>query len=116
MKIRSGFVSNSSSASFLIPISCLTIFQRLAIKCYPEMAKIIEREKGESIFGWTEDPDSPSWLIKEDDYNIKGLTYMDNFDMSTFLDIIGVPRNKIQYSDHCPYEWKEFLGDDEDTN
>ena len=42
--------------------------------------------------------DSP-WDISEDDENIEGYTYLDNFDMDEFLEKIGVDKSKIDWTE-----------------
>lgn len=67
MKIRSGFVSNSSSSSFLIPINALSENQLLMIQ------NLIDKINFEG------------WAIIINEKCIYGYTFMDNFDMHFFL-------------------------------
>ena len=76
MKIRNGFVSNSSSSSFVISKYYLSEFQ-------------IRKIKNHISYLVNDGPFSPSkedeWGIEETEAEIKGFTTMDNFDMYAFL-------------------------------
>ena len=87
MKLRTGFVSNSSSSSFMIEKVNLTKEQIEAIRDHSDFAR---RHMYESI-EWPGD----AWTITEDDYCIKGSTSMDNFDMEIFLRLIGVDETDV---------------------
>ena len=84
MKIRNGFVSNSSSSSFIILKSNLNDKQRELLFDHIHIAEEVDKkleEKGESrIYEYYED-----WGIEEDDLCYWLHTSMDNFDMETFL-------------------------------
>lgn len=73
MKIREGFVSNSSSASFLVALSKLTARQYLNIVDYNELKNYKEH--------------SDHWDISvtDDGLDLKGTTYMDNGDLAIHL-------------------------------
>lgn len=92
MKTRHGFVSNSSSSSFVILTTALTEVQLLLIHNHIKTAKFLN--------GLGKKPFEPlafldEWEIVEDDLQIIGKTYMDNFDMEWLLDQIGVPAHDI---------------------
>lgn len=74
MKTRQGFVSNSSSSSFLVSKAAITVAQM------------------EQIRDAAADND---WSFYEDGPNITGYTIVDNFDMYGFMLQIGVPQNAI---------------------
>jgi hypothetical protein len=74
MKVRTGFVSNSSSASFTIKVSNLEAWQLVAI---------LTHDYGEDVW----DNISVVRNNREDveEQFVEGFTIMDNFDMHTFL-------------------------------
>ena len=88
MKLRIGFVTNSSSSSFTIAKSDLTDDQIEKIKNYFEAAK----EVGINDF-------DDLWDIYETNFNINGFTCMNNGDMLKFLRLIGVDRDNIEWED-----------------
>jgi hypothetical protein len=106
MKIRNGFVSNSSSSSFVIPKSALSPDQIYKIKNYFEVVtKILEDEAKLSNGGIViEYPDryeylDSGWEITETDHLIEGITSMNNFDFELFLEEIGVPMGEVSWDD-----------------
>jgi len=99
MKIKSDFVTNSSSASFVISKDDLTDLQIMLIHNHFEVGiAVLEREGKRSnwiINAWDE------WNVRESKNEINGYTTMDNFDMMWYLTkIIRIPREKIKYDDH----------------
>lgn len=95
MKIRSGFVSNSSSSSFVVSLRKLS----------PEQfCKIVNHEKWGEKLG-IQYPDD-TWNITIEKGILHGYTSMDNFDMRTFLDKLNVTDIK----------WGEFQGKYYDNN
>lgn len=81
MKLRSGFVSNSSSSSFLISLRDLTALQLVKLQQHTEVA-------GDDAWTLTVGPDS-----------VRGSTDMDNFDMCWFLSELGIDDSKIEWDD-----------------
>ena len=93
MKIRNGFVSNSSSSSFIISKSVLSQEQIEKIHDHINYAKnnfpnMIDKYFGENPYGW-------SWDILEDNEYVFGHVDMDNFDMHYFLRAIEIPNKDV---------------------
>ena len=83
MKIRNGFVSNSSSASFMIPKSRLNYHQ------------------GQMILGFVRSDDyEDNWDIYEDGDCIRGFTSMDNGALSRWAEKVEFPVSTM--------EWESF--------
>lgn len=94
MKIRHGFVSNSSSSSFVIKRDRLTALQRYAIIHHGQVGQ----EMG-LLYA-----DTDAWSITITPYEIRGWTSMTNFDMQEFFDRIEIPADIVDWdSDHGDY-------------
>lgn len=95
MKVRNGFVSNSSSSSFVIPKKYLS---EVALE---KLHKHIEEAEKHNVyydFGCVDDLDS--WSITENEDYVMGYTHMDNFDMGEFLiKYLNVPAEVIKWDD-----------------
>lgn len=94
MKIRKGFVSNSSSSSFIIKKYYLSEYQINMIRDYEYFVKSPEFRKLEEGHYSDNDEfdrwDDFNWIIEEDDEYILGHTYMDNFYIEEYFDICGI--------------------------
>ena len=88
MKIRCGHVSNSSSSSFILNKSLLTEVQVNAIRDHIKHA----RNNYPGVFYASNDD---AWIINESPSIIQMRTWMDNFDMQTFMVFIGVDNRAI---------------------
>lgn len=119
MRIRKGFVSNSSSCSFIIPKSELTETQRKAMLNVKEVANKIntqfervEIEGGDffrtfAVEYFEEDWNGDRGKIWETEDEIKGVTSCDNFGMFEYMKAIGLDTSKIQISDDYGKLWEE---------
>lgn len=105
MKIRNGFVSNSSSSSFIVSKDKLTDQQLYSIRNFNAVAQTnnwvcdgVELEDGtwKEGVGYLDDGD---WTIHENDTTISGNTVIANFNMEAFFDLIGVPNNIAKFRD-----------------
>jgi len=93
MKVRSGFVSNSSSSSFLIPINALTESQILMIQDYINVTENwCKYHKEDNLY-------PEGWDITVNEKCVYGWTTMDNFDMSFFLNVIVGVNKYIHWGD-----------------
>jgi len=98
MKKRQGFVSNSSSSSFIVPTKALSAKEISKIKAHDSVAL------------------SDSWYVREEEDSLDnsfliGSTDMDNFDMTGYMRKVGVDMNYTQWSEYPiePDEYNVFL-------
>lgn len=98
MKIRLDFVTNSSSSSFIIAKKYLTENQILAIHKHI----LLGNKLG---IRWSNPEEG--WKIEENEDFISGSTYMDNFDMETFLNEIEISSKHINWSE-WPFNLEEM--------
>lgn len=101
MKIRKGFVSNSSSSSFIIKKEKLTEEQIEKIKNHI----VVVREKKKFFDMLLDCDESDAWKIEENSFSVSGQTWMDNFDMHYFLSKIGVEEEDIVWGDGLDGDW-----------
>jgi hypothetical protein len=93
VKIRSGFVSNSSSASFVINLDDLEYLHKEYVA--DELLNLNPRET--------------AWSIFVEDGKLKGFTTMDNFDMKPLLIKLLPPEfgecYDFEFVDHAATRW-----------
>jgi len=97
MKIRTGFVSNSSSSSFVISKYILSAIQ--VDKIYNHINiddEEFDSQCGQPIDSKYRELNFP-WTITQTEHEIRGSVFMDNFDMKNFLEAIGVKEKGISW-------------------
>lgn len=100
MKIRNGFVSNSSSSSFVIFKDALSKLQLDMVLNYDSYIEdIIENDKSGKMVELFEYYDTDPWRIVEADDYIFGETSMDNFSFGDYLRHIKVKSKYIKWDD-----------------
>ena len=89
MKIRTGFVSYSSSSSFVINLDAIS-------------AKLVKQILAHGVkapkLGMRCD-ESDAWNVWTTDTQLRGETWMDNFDMERFMREIGVPMKEVKWAE-----------------
>ena len=93
MKQRHGFVSNSSSSSFVLKTRTLTEFQFKAVMEYAEYAeKLMQLDPKDDYIGG-------GWNVDYDETNgvIKGDTLMDNFEMDAYFIKLGIAASEFTF-------------------
>lgn len=91
-KIRNGFVSNSSSSSFVINKKYLSPDNAYKIlNMHKELKDNPEKYNLEYTY-YVDD-----WKVYENSDNVSGSTYMNNFDPEDFFRQIGVDLTKVEW-------------------
>lgn len=103
MKVRSDFVTNSSSSSFIIAKKYLDEDQLGAIRDHHDLAAKMQMIQEDDYHMFP-------WIIEENDLYITGHVSMDNFSMYSFLQKIEVPMDKVSWGEY------EFDIDDPDID
>lgn len=88
MKIRQGFVSNSSSSSFIVYKNSLSDIQLNAIRNAERILQLLGLDLTNAINDWT---------VEENDDTIKGYTMIDNFDFIGYLNIFNIHYQEGDY-------------------
>ncbi len=79
MKVRAGFVANSSSSSFRVSLEDITVKQ---------LQQIQEAAKG------------TEWDISVGEDSVSGYTIIDNFSMRSLFREIGVDMEKVEWDEY----------------
>jgi len=91
MRFKTDFTTNSSSASFVVPRSCISEKQLQMIINHIELAAVMVDKFKDGVYL---DP----WQIDVSKHSVKGHTSMDNFDMEWFLiNIVKVDKECIHF-------------------
>lgn len=97
--IRQGFISNSSSSSFIILKDRLSSTQISMIKNHIEVYKTLQLESYENV-DWTD-----AWTIEEKKDFILGDVSMDSFPMYEFLkDVIQIEMEYVHWIGYEPFD------------
>ena len=97
MKIRHGFVSNSSSSSFVLYKPKMTKKQINSVKNHMEYWNEIEDSEAKFLIytRWLKNDDMDAWEVTENDHNLTVETSMDNFNMEELFRHIGLRMDAI---------------------
>lgn len=114
LKIRTDFVTNSSSSSFVIAKKHLDDDQILAINKHISLGARLKMHCCNLYC---------QWYIEENDEYIGGYTDMDNFSMYDFLDKIGINSEVVHWGydiwdddipeDSIDEHWRRLLHEDQ---
>lgn len=92
MKIRDGFVSNSSSSSFAILRSHMSIKQYNYLRNHIHYANLKQWDD----YGNTQHSEGDQWSVKLLNDRVSCATNMDNFDLHKFvIEVLEIPEEAI---------------------
>lgn len=95
MKIRTGFVSNSSSSSFVIMKRDLSPDQIELIKMHGQVSEKLMIQGTHLDLTYYHQP----WDITDTELTLEGNTWMDNFDMSLYLEkVVGLDMTVVDWN------------------
>lgn len=94
MKIRTDFVTNSSSSSFVICKDLLDGDQIKAIHQHVEMMVKVGLMNTPSY--------EDAWEIEESEHYISGYTWMDNLSIGELFEVIGISDRIIDWDERSP--------------
>lgn len=112
MKLRSGFVSNSSSASFILRMGNLTDEQVNTVEAKLDFSNdhpIIKQMFGSSLYHLKLEHDS--WDCTKGKGQLEGDTFMDNGELEEWFQELKIPESEYDIFDDQLLDWDD---DDED--
>jgi len=109
MKVRVGFVSNSSSSSFVLQKEHVTPAQLKLIRNHIHKARKLNQElsKGDQFYV----RDSDVWHLYETEKTLEGSHYIDNFDMEKYFRLLGLPEFSFVFFDKDA-SWDDWTVED----